>query len=123
MSDNVDKAITSIKELITALPASERREFASKISSVFAAGELTTVGDNAVSAAGERRPITLIQAAARFPHRVNLIKQLQSRARSLGYDLKDNEPINVFELDRALAGKNIDQRFALKTDMRALGLL
>jgi hypothetical protein len=118
MTINLDGIAADIAAIVNKLDdVSDRKALIAKISAASIGGQFTSV-----DAAASGR-MTLVAAAAKYPHRVNLIKQLQARARRLGYDLKDDKPVDPVELDRALAGKDVDARFALKTDMRAVGLL
>jgi hypothetical protein len=65
---------------------------------------------------------TAMQAAA-DPQNLPLLKQAVATAQRLGFEIKPDETINTFELDRALAGKDLDERWALKTILHRLAMI
>jgi hypothetical protein len=129
----VDKAVLALKELVEAMPPTERREFAGKISAI-ASTELAAVGTGtenagqitslAATAEEAREKLTPIQAANAFgPNAFGLVRNVMSRAGRMGYVMRENEKVDMAKLDAALAGKDVTERMALKASMARLRLI
>jgi hypothetical protein len=134
MTTIVDKAVSALKELVEAMPPTERHEFAGKISNCFAASELTSVGTStdtaepitslsAATAEAARTKLTPIQAANAGPNNAHLVRNLMARAARLGYRMKENEKVDLVEFDRCAAGKSVDERMSWKTHAARLKLI
>jgi hypothetical protein len=135
MTTIVDKAVSALKELVEAMPPTERHEFAGKISNCFAAGELTSVGTGvtdtaqpitslcAATAEAARTKLTPIQAANAGPNNAHLVRNIMARAARLGYRMKENEKVDPVEMDRAFAGKDVGSRLQIEADMSSLRLI
>jgi hypothetical protein len=65
-------------------------------------------------------PIQVIQASA--DNRIRL-QRVTAEAARLGYEIKPNAKINMFELDAALAGKDVGKRMALKKNLAFLRMI
>ncbi len=66
---------------------------------------------------------TPLQAAADDSQNIALIRNVTARARRLGYEIHEDQMIDVVELNRALANKDALDRMALKTDLARLRLI
>jgi hypothetical protein len=135
MTANLDDIAKKIAEAIAplSLAPSERKDLIAKIAAVSAGGEMTSIG----TGAGTASHITTLSAATAEAARVKLtplqaanagansghVRNVMSRAARLGYRMKENEKIDLVELDRVLAGKDTLERIALKTDMSRLRLI
>ena len=64
-----------------------------------------------------------VAAAAVTEQNYTLHKQVQARAARLGFNYRIGEKVDPVELDRALAGKDIQARLELKNNMIRLGVL
>jgi hypothetical protein len=64
-----------------------------------------------------------VSAAAVTESNFRLHKQIQAAAARLGFDYRIGEKVDPFELDRALAGKDITARMTLKNNLMRLGVL
>ncbi len=82
------------------------------------------VGDDVdkISAAASRQK-TIASVMASNPAAQSGLKLVLAQARRLGFEIKENEPISLVEMDKALAGKDIDARLALKVSLKRYGLL
>jgi hypothetical protein len=73
--------------------------------------------------AGEARtPLSPMQASVAQPRR---FAEVAGLCRQLGYHINaaDTKPINVIELEKAFAGRDVDQRARAKTALFQLGLI
>ena len=77
---------------------------------------------NQISAAASRKK-TIASVMASNPAAADGLKSIMARAARLGFEIKENEPISLVEMDKALAGKDIDARLALKVSLKRYGLL
>ncbi len=130
--NSIDKAVQAVKELVAALPQTERREFAGKISGIFAAGELTSVDDApaitslaASTAEAARTRLSPIQAAnAGGGNAAHLVRNVMSRARRLGYVMKESALVDIDEMNSHFSkSKDIDERMAIKAAMARLRMI
>ena len=85
------------------------------------------MAENAMHAATAPGPSltrrTPLQAAADDSQNIALIRNVTARARRLGYEIHEDQMIDVVELNRALANKDALDRMALKTDLARLRLI
>lgn len=65
-------------------------------------------------------PLQVVQANADNGIR---LKRVCAEAARLGYQIKPAEKINMFELDSALAGKDVEARMRLKRNLAYLGMI
>jgi hypothetical protein len=73
-------------------------------------------------AAGERTPLSPIQASSAQPRR---FAEVAGLCRHLGFHINasDTNPIDTIELDRAFAGKDVDARARCKTALYQLRMI
>jgi hypothetical protein len=67
--------------------------------------------------------ISAAESASIDRKRIPALNEIKARLRRFGYDLKDNEIVDPFKLDQCFAGRDVQERLALKVSMRACGLL
>ena len=53
----------------------------------------------------------------------DLLNSVVAQARRLGFTIKENEHVDVVALDKAMAGKDITQRLAIKSALAKLALI
>jgi hypothetical protein len=66
---------------------------------------------------------TMSAAAAANPENVGALKMLKAQAQRLGFEIKENELINSFELNEVLKGKDVSARLELKVGLAKLALI
>lgn len=94
-----------------------------KLPSAFDAGMYASAASDTAPAPRALTALSPLAAAAANPMLKPLLRNLKARCERLGYDLKDNEVIDPFELDRAFAGKPVGERLAIKCSLGQIGLL
>jgi hypothetical protein len=67
--------------------------------------------------------MTPLQASEQSPQHLTLVKQLMARAKRLGYSMQLDQPVDLDAFDRAVAGKDINERLGVKSAMRQVGLV
>lgn len=67
--------------------------------------------------------MTPLQAAEANPIQALHIKNVVAMARRLGHAMPVDKAVDLFQLDKDIAGASIEDRMHLKTMLRHLGLL
>ena len=62
-------------------------------------------------------------AAANGGKNRDLLHSVIAQAKRMGFQIKENEHVDVFALDKAMAGKDITQRLAIKSVLGKLALI
>jgi hypothetical protein len=73
------------------------------------------------AAASNRRTINAIADAN--PENIPVLQQIKATAARLGFNFKDDEQVDVGELNEALRGRDVGDRMALKLAMNRVGLI
>jgi hypothetical protein len=67
--------------------------------------------------------LTPMQCAAVSSRHAESIAWIEAQCRRLGYTLPSDKKVSIAEFDRAVAGKDVDTRWALKTAMARMHLI
>jgi hypothetical protein len=71
----------------------------------------------------QRTPLTPLQAISANQKLRDEMFYVHCMLRRNNYDLKENETVNLVDLNRSLAGAPLDVRFEIKSRLARLGLL
>jgi hypothetical protein len=128
----LDSIATAIAGMIGPLPPAQRAELIGKISAASIGGTLESVGTEpdkitsitAATAEEARTKLTAIQAANASSNNLGLVRNALARAKRLGLTIKENELVDVDEMNRVFAAsKDIDERMAVKTALARLRMI
>jgi hypothetical protein len=113
--------VDNVRELIKLLPHDQRDKFVTAVSDVIS----ETKKSPAMSAASEpvRGKFTAMQAAAAGPNNLPLVKFIRAEASRMGYEIPVDKPVDVAELNKALAGQSPERRMDLKARLHFVGMI
>jgi hypothetical protein len=72
---------------------------------------------------GWRECLSPIQAINANADNAIRVRRCMAEAKRLGFEIKPNEKIDLFKLDEALKGKDVERRISLKRNLHAMGML
>lgn len=112
--------LADVEGTLASIPANMRERV---IAGLTAKGVVRLDPERALASSPYRGKKTINQIAAASATSIPLLKQIKATAARLGYEVPDDRPVNLMEFDKAVAGKDIQTRLALKSIMRQVGLL